>query len=103
MRMKFFVAGLLLILAAGPAYPQNKDILRLEADMIMLQQQVKQLQSTVDENHGAIKALVEQIADPVNTLAGGLQKVTQTLDPAVGAVRTQHASPAKEIRTILRT
>ena len=101
MRMKFFVAGLLLILAAGPAYPQNKDILRLEADMIMLQQQVKQLQSTVDENNGAIKGLVEKIADQVNTLAGGLQKVNQTLDQAVGGVRTQNETTAKEMRTIL--
>src|SRR5437667_12560081 len=49
MRMKLFVVALLLMTAAGPAYSQNKDILRLEADMIMLQQQVKQLQASVDE------------------------------------------------------
>jgi len=101
MRKTLFVAGLLLILAAGPAYPQNKDILRLEADMIMLQQQVKQLQTSVDENNGAIKGLVEKIADQVNTLAGGLQKVNQTLDQAVGGVKTQNETTAKEMRTIL--
>src|SRR3989442_3394869 len=99
MRMKFFVAALLFILAAGPAYPQNKDILRLEADMIMLQQQVKQLQSTVDENNGAIKGLVEKIADQVNTLAGGLQKVNQTLDQAVRGVRNPNENTAQEKRT----
>src|SRR5437588_11034589 len=101
MRKTLFVAGLLLILAAGPAYPQNKDILSLEADMIMLQQQVKQLQTSVDENNGAIKGLVEKIADQVNTLAGGLQKVSQTLDQATAGTRTQNETTAKEMRTIL--
>jgi len=101
MRMNYVVAGLLLILAAGPAYPQNKDILRLQSDMITLQQQIKQLQSSVDENNGAIKGLVEKIADQVNTLAGGLQKVNQTLDQAVGGLKTQNETTAKEMRTIL--
>jgi tol-pal system protein YbgF len=101
MRMKYLVAGLLLILAAGPAYPQNKDILRLQSDMITLQQQVKQLQSSVDENNNAIKGLVEKIADQVNTLAGSLPKVNQTLDQAIAVMRTQNETTAKEMRTIL--
>jgi tol-pal system protein YbgF len=101
MRMKFVMAGLLLVLAAGPAFPQNKDILRLQSDMITLQQQVKQLQTSVDDNNGAMKGLVEKIADQVNTLAGSLQKVNQTLDQAVGGVRTQNETTAKEMRTIL--
>jgi tol-pal system protein YbgF len=101
MRMKLFVAGLLLLLAAGPAYPQNKDILRLEADMITLQQQVKQLQSSVDENNSAIKGLVEKIADQVNMLASGLQKVSQTLDQNVGGLKAQNDASTKEMRTIL--
>src|SRR5262249_41369994 len=53
MRMKWFVAGLLLVVAAVPAFPQNKDMLRLQADMITLQQQVKQLQSSADENNAS--------------------------------------------------
>jgi tol-pal system protein YbgF len=102
MQMKLFVAGLLLLLlAAGPAYPQNKDMLRLQADMITLQQQVKQLQSSVDENNSVLKGLVEKIADQVNTLAGGLQKVNQAVDQAVGGIRTQNEATAKETRTIL--
>ena len=48
MRMKLFVAALLLVIAAGPAHAQNKQILQLQADMITLQQQVRQLQSSVD-------------------------------------------------------
>src|SRR5436853_3000762 len=97
MRMKLFVAALLLMSAAGPAFSQNKDILRLEADMIMLQQQVKQLQASVDANNGTIKGLVEKIADQVNTVAGGMQKITQAVD----GVKAQNDAGVKEMRTIL--
>src|SRR2546430_2767822 len=82
---------------SGPAYSQNKDILRLEADMIMLQQQVKQLQASVDENNGATKGLIEKIADQVNTVAGSLQKIV----PAIDGVKAQNDAGVKEMRTIL--
>jgi len=101
MQKNWFFGGLLLVLAAGPAYPQNKDILRLQADLITLQQQVKQLQSSIDENNKVMKTLVEKIADQVNTLTGGLQKVNQALDQAVGGLKTQNDATAKELRTIL--
>ena len=105
MQKNWFFGGLLLVLAAGPAYPQNKDILRLQADMITLQQQVKQLQSSIDENNNVMKTLVEKIADQVNTLTGGLQKVNQAVDQAlgqaIGNLKTQNDATAKELRTIL--
>src|SRR2546426_510550 len=104
MQKNWFLAGLLLILAVGPAHSQNKDILRLQADLITLQQQVKQLQSSIDENNRVTKGLVEKIADQVNTLTGGLQKVNQALDQAIGqaiGLRTQNDTTAKEMRSIL--
>ena len=101
MQKNWFFGGLLLVLAAGPAYTQNKDILRLQADLITLQQQVKQLQSSIDDNNGVMKTLVEKIADQVNILTGGLQKVNQALDQAVGGLKTQNDTTAKEVRTVL--
>src|SRR5947208_1103273 len=101
MQKNWFLAGLLLVLAVGPAHSQNKDILRLQADLITVQQQVMQIQSSIDQNNGVIKALVEKIADQVNTLSGGLQKVNQALDQAVGGLRNQNDASAKEMRTIL--
>src|SRR5437899_13011396 len=98
MQKNWFFGGLLLVLAAGPAYPQNKDILRLQADMITLQQQVKQLQSSIDENNGVMKTLVEKIADQVNTLTGGLQKVNQALDQAAGGHKTHDDTTEKGVR-----
>src|SRR5438874_5452430 len=102
MQKNWFFGGLLLVLAAGPAYSQNKDILRLQADLITLQQQVKQLQSSIDENNGVIKGLVEKIADQVNTLTGGLQKVNQALNVTVcnatASLKTKHAHTENDIR-----
>jgi tol-pal system protein YbgF len=97
MRMKLFVAALLLTIAAGPAFSQNKQILQLQADMITLQQQVRQLQSSLDQNNSSIKGLMEKVADQVNTMAGGLQKITQSVD----GVKAQNDSNVKEMRTIL--
>jgi tol-pal system protein YbgF len=97
MRTKLFVGGLLLILAAGPVYSQNKDILRLQADMVDVQQRIKQLQSSIDENNAATKGLIEKTADQVNTLAGAQQKIID----AVAGSKGQNDATAKEMRTIL--
>ena len=86
-----------MVLAAGPAYPQNKDILQLQKDMIDVQQWVKQLQATVDRNDALLKGLAEKIADQVNTLSGGVQKVTQTVD----SIKTQNETTTRDMRTIL--
>jgi tol-pal system protein YbgF len=97
MRTKLFVAALLLTIAAGPAYSQNKQILQLQADMITLQQQVRQLQSSVDASNSATKGLIEKIADQVNTVAGSVQKIA----PSVDGVKAQNDANVKELRTIL--
>ena len=96
-RMKFMMAILLIVIASGPAYPENKDLLQLNADILLLKQQVKQIQTTLDQNDAALKSLVEKMADQVNTLAGGMQKINQTVD----GLKNQDDSSTKEMRTIL--
>jgi tol-pal system protein YbgF len=100
MRMKLSVLALLLTIAAGPAFSQNKELLQLQADMITLQQQVRQLQSGVDASNAATKGLaglIEKITDQVNTVAGSVQKVSQAVD----GVKAQNDTNIKEMRTIL--
>src|SRR5437879_867441 len=97
MRTKCFLASLLMVLASGSAYPQNKDLLQLQRDMIELQQRVKQIQTSVDQNGAVMKGLVEKIADQVNTLAGGMQRIAQTAD----SLKTENEASAREMRTIL--
>jgi tol-pal system protein YbgF len=79
-QIKFFVLVLLIVAVAGPAYPQNKDIVLLNRDVLDVRERINQLQMSVDRNNEVIKALLERMADQVNTLSGGLQKVSQTVD-----------------------
>lgn len=98
MRTQLLMAGLLIVMVAGPAYPQkNKETLQLQADVIRLSQQMNQLQTSVDQNNAVIKGLVEKMADQVNSLAGGMQRITQTVD----GVKTQSDKTSNELRTIL--
>jgi tol-pal system protein YbgF len=98
-RIRFSIAVLLIILAAGPVYPQNRDILQLQKDMIDVMQRVNQLQTTVDRDNGLLKSLMERVADQVNTLTSGLQKMTQAVD----GIRGQNDATTKELRTSLKT
>jgi tol-pal system protein YbgF len=98
-RLKLVLAVLLVIIAVGPAYPQNKDMLRLEQDVIDLKSQVKVLQSSMDSNNTAMKALVEKMYDQVNTLSSGMQAVSKSVD----GLKNQDDASTKEMRTILTT
>jgi tol-pal system protein YbgF len=94
---KLALACLLVIFLAPAAYPQKKEILQLQADMIRLSQQMTQLQSTVDMNNAALKSLVEKMADQVNNLGGSVQKITQ----AMQGVQAQSDKTASELRVVL--
>jgi len=97
MRMKLLVPAMLVLLAAGPAYPQNKDILQLQRDMIDVQQRVNQVQKTVDQNDAALKSLVEKMSDQVNTLAGAMQKINQALEQ----LKLQGDANGRDVHTAL--
>jgi len=97
MRMKLFVAAFLVLLMAGPAYPQNKDILQLQRDMIDVQQRVNQVQKTIDQNDAAFKSLVEKMADQVNMLAGSMQKINQAVD----SLKVQGDANGRDVHTTL--
>src|SRR5262245_29009283 len=98
--MKLTAAGLLIVLAAGPAYPQKAtDILQLNRDVLDLRERLKQVQTTLDQNDALLKGLVEKTADQVNLIAEGMAKMSQTVE----ALKTQNDSTTREMRTILTT
>jgi len=98
MRTKLSLAALLIVFAAGPAYPQkNKEMLQLQADMIELQQRVKQVQTTLDQNNATVKGLVEKMADQVNTVIVGMTSLNQNIN----SMKTQSDTTARDMRTIL--
>ena len=98
-RMTISIATLLTVLAGSPAYPQNRDILQLQKDMIDVTQRVNQLQTTVDRDNALMKGLMEKIADQVNTLTGNVQKITQSVD----GLKPQNDATTRELRTVSTT
>ena len=77
---KVLTAAILVLLTAGPAYPQKKELLQLQNDVINLQQKVNQLQASVDEKNRILQTLVEKIADTVSGLNGNITRINQTVD-----------------------
>jgi tol-pal system protein YbgF len=98
-RMTVLTAVLLTVVMGGPAYPQNRDILQLQKDMIDVTQRVNQLQTTIDRDNALMKGLMEKIADQVNTLTGNIQKITQTVD----SLKPQNDATTRELRTVTTT
>ena len=87
----------LVIVMAGPAYPQKKEILQLQSDMIGLKQQMNQLQSSMDEKNKIIQALVEKVFDQVNSVSTSVQKINEV----VQGVNTHNDKTAGEIRVLV--
>ena len=96
-RNKLALAFLLTIGLAPAAYPQRKEILQLQADMIRLSQQMNQLQMSMDQNNSVLKGLVENIVDRVSTFGAGVQKITEALEGVTG----QSEKSTSELRVIL--
>jgi tol-pal system protein YbgF len=97
MGTKVLIASLAIVLGGSTAYPQNRDILQLQKDMITLQQEVRQVQESLDQNNAVMKALVEKMADQVNMISGGMQQMSLTVD----GLKSQNDATTREMRTIL--
>jgi tol-pal system protein YbgF len=96
---KLLLAITLVVLVSGPAYPQNKDILQLQTDVIKLQQQVRQLQISVDEKNDVIRSLVEKMVDQMSGVTTSIQKITQTVETV-----NQHSDKnAADLRALVTT
>jgi tol-pal system protein YbgF len=93
------LAGILVLALAGPAKTQSREIIQLQGDMIKLQNQVAQLQKSLDEKNGVILGLVEKLVDQGNVLNAELAKV----NTAVGTIRTDNQGTIAELRTAVRT
>jgi tol-pal system protein YbgF len=81
---KVLAAVLLVAATAGPAYPQRRELLQLQNDVIHLSQQITQLQSSVDEKNARLFTLVERVTDQVNSLAASFQKINDNVESVNG-------------------
>lgn len=90
---------ILVGMMAGPAYPQNRDILQLDRDVLDLKNQINQLQTTMQEKNQAILSLVEKMSDQVNGLTGSVQKIDQTVEN----VNSHTDKSSADLRTLVGT
>jgi len=91
------VAGALVLILAPSAYPQTKEIYQLQADMLNLSNQMKQLQSSVDAKTQAILSLLEKLTDQTNIMKADLQK----MNGLVSGVKSDNDRTAGELRKLV--
>ncbi len=71
-----------VLLARLPASGVAKEIIQLQRDVALLQQQIRDLQQSVTQNHAVLKTLVEQATDSVNRMNGSLATLQKTVQDA---------------------
>ncbi len=70
---------LLLVLAALPAWPVDREIIQLQRDMALLQDQVRTLQRSNDEKFAALQQLLTQNLEASKGLAASLAAIEKTV------------------------
>ncbi|MSO22976.1 MAG: tol-pal system protein YbgF [Acidobacteria bacterium] len=72
----------------------SKEIVRLQADMTLLQQQVRDLQKSFDTQNAVLQKLVEQLTDQVNILKRSVEDVKGSNQQTQAAVSARVESVA---------
>ncbi len=83
----FFSLGILLV-ATLPVSAAKKEIIRLQADVSILQQQVRELQKSFDSDIAVLKDLVEKLYDQsakTQVALEGMKSFNQQTEATVGA------------------
>jgi len=96
-----WIAGICVLLMAGPAYPQSKveaAVYQLQRDMLTVQNQMKELQTSIEQNNRNLLTLVNKLTAQLDTLNATIPKIAD----AVGAnVRSDNQKTATEIKTLV--
>lgn len=81
-KMKKFVASMVLILLCSPSWAlagTKEELIRLQQDILQLQNQVRLMQKSVEENSSILKSLLEQLNDQVAKSNLAAQALAQTV------------------------
>ena len=82
------ISFLFVFLTPHLLFGESREIIRLQADMTLLQQQVRDLQKSFDQQGAVLKTLVEQLAEQISTLKKSVEDVkgsNQQTQASVGA------------------
>lgn len=93
--MKFpsVVVCALLLAIPGSAPAASKEIQELQRDIALLQQQLKDLQSSQDKNFAAVTELARQAIEAANRANTGVAVVTSNMEKTLEALRNSTAAP----------
>lgn len=100
------LVGVLLLACAFvpvPAEAQKKEIVQLQTTVTLLQQQVRELQRTLDERTAVLRTLVEQAVDAVNRMNQTVGELDRNLKEAQATSGARVDSLATEVRALRDT
>jgi len=89
-----------LLLAQLPAGAVAKEIIQLQRDVALLQQQVRDLQQSVTQNHAVLKTLVEQATDSVNRMNASLATLQKTVQDAQANTNARTDTLAGQVQAL---
>jgi tol-pal system protein YbgF len=78
----------------------SKEMIRLQADMTLLQQQVRDLQKSFDTQNAVLQKLVEQLADQVNVLKKSVEEVKGSNQQTQASVSSKVDSVSGQFSTV---
>ena len=93
---------LIAFLAALPSLQAGtkEEIMRLQSDVLTLQNQIREAEKTFSERIDGLKSLVVQLNDAVGTSSATLNKITALLEGQSSGVRSVDQSVLQEIRNL---
>jgi tol-pal system protein YbgF len=92
--MKAFSVVVCLALAVPVTAPAaSKEIQELQRDVALLQQQIKDLQSSQDKNFAAVTELARQAIEAANRANTGVAVVTSNMEKTLESLRTTTTAP----------
>jgi|KBSSwiStaDraftv2_1062776.scaffolds.fasta_scaffold221656_2 tol-pal system protein YbgF len=100
--MKFPSPVVCVLLAMPLAMPaQNKQVQELQRDVALMQQQLKDLQSSQDKNFAAVTEIARQAVEAANRANTGVAVVTSNLEKTLESLRTTTTAPLAGINSRL--
>ena len=97
---KFALLLTLLLLPCQPLLPASKEIIRLQADVTLLQQQMRDLQKSFDSQGAVLKTLVEQLHDQVAALKKSIEEAKDSNQQTQAAVSAKVESITGQFSTL---
>ncbi len=89
-----------LLLLPRPAGAVAKEIVQLQRDVALLQQQVRDLQASVERNNAALQTLLEQSVDAVNRMDTTVTALEKSVQQAQGTTNTRVDALATQVQSL---